>query len=194
MRRLDESDFSKSRDEITHRPTGSYFTLLQLVPSRPSHRESLSWGFNPSNLSVRMENVRKTDGNPFNGDLEFWMTHLPPFLKRLPIIHLAIPGEFCPSTWWHLLLVCTQTKRPSVAILPQAPSTIDTIGNIPMSILFRLFYSIFIYIIASARFRNSVESTDTVIALSYRHRICAIDWNIGIIGEFQSGRLLCRSI
>lgn len=28
-----------------------------------------------------------------NHDLELWMTNLPPSLKRLPIIHLAIPGN-----------------------------------------------------------------------------------------------------
>lgn len=29
-----------------------------------------------------------------NGNLELWMTLLPPYLKTVPIIHLAIPGKF----------------------------------------------------------------------------------------------------
>ncbi|XP_043275694.1 PI-PLC X domain-containing protein 3 [Venturia canescens] len=41
----------------------------------------------------------KTNPHIFNGNLESWMTHLPPVLKNLPIIQLAIPGSHNTMTY-----------------------------------------------------------------------------------------------
>ncbi|XP_063985857.1 PI-PLC X domain-containing protein 3 [Diachasmimorpha longicaudata] len=41
----------------------------------------------------------KTKDLVLNDDLEFWMTRLPPYLKTIPIIHLAIPGSHNTMTY-----------------------------------------------------------------------------------------------
>lgn len=47
-----------------------------------------------SPVVVNMDNQSNPNEIILNDNLEFWMTNLPPYLKSLPIINLAIPGKY----------------------------------------------------------------------------------------------------